>query len=99
MFAICDVLRELGTGVIQSGGGNGSEMKNSLMSRLSEATGRPVVYNNLNQSMRRPNEWKEQMAQVDATIAKGIRAYPTCTPNRITDFFTMRNTQTFRGSH
>ena len=97
MFALCDVLRELGTGVIQSGGGNGSEMKNSLMSRLSEATGRPVVYNNLNQSMRRPNEWKEQMAHVDATIAKGIRAYPTCTPNRITDFFTMRNTQTFRG--
>jgi N-acyl-D-amino-acid deacylase len=47
--------------------------------------------------MRRPNEWKEQMAHVDATIAKGIRAYPTCTPNRITDFFTMRNTQTFRG--
>src|SRR5262245_20982743 len=97
MFALCDVLRELGTGVIQSGGGNGAEMKNSLMSRLSEATGRAVVYNNLNQSMRRPNEWKEQLAHVDATIAKGIRAYPTCTPNRITDFFTMRNTQTFRG--
>ncbi len=34
MFALCDVLRELGTGVIQSGGGNGAEMKNSLMSRL-----------------------------------------------------------------
>src|SRR6201985_2193282 len=97
IFAIGDVLRELGTGIIQSGGGNGIEMKNSLMSRLSEATGRPVVYNNLNQSMRRPNEWKEQMAHVDATFAKGIRAYPTCTPNRITDFFTMRNTQTFRG--
>jgi len=73
MFALCDVLRELGTGVIQSGGGNGAEMKNSLMSRLSEATGRAVVYNNLNQSMRRPNEWKEQIAHVDATIAKGIR--------------------------
>jgi N-acyl-D-aspartate/D-glutamate deacylase len=97
IFALCDVLRELGTGIIQSGGGNGAEMKNELMSRLSEATGRPVVYNNLNQSMRRPNEWREQMAQVDKTIAQGIRAYPTCTPNRITDFFTMRNTQTFRG--
>src|SRR5271166_100266 len=97
IFAIGDVLRELGTGIIQSGGGNGAEMKNALMSRLSEATGRTVVYNNLNQSMRRPNEWQEQMAHVDETIAKGIRAYPTCTPNRITDFFTMRNTQTFRG--
>jgi N-acyl-D-amino-acid deacylase len=97
IFALGDVLRELGTGIIQSGGGNGAEMKNGLMSRLSEATGRPVIYNNLNQSMRRPNEWKEQMARVDATIAQGIRAYPTSTPNRITDFFTMDNTQTFRG--
>jgi N-acyl-D-amino-acid deacylase len=97
IFALGDVLRELGTGLIQSGGGNGAEVKNALMSRLSEATGRTVVYNNLSQSMRRPDEWKRQMAQIDATTAKGIRAYPMCTPNRITDYFTMRNTQEFRG--
>jgi len=40
---------------------------------------------------------QKHMAQVDATTAKGIRAFPMCTPNRITDHFTMRNTQTFRG--
>src|ERR1700740_2990075 len=97
IFALVDVLRELGTGLIQSGGGNGAEVKNALMSRLSEATGRTVVYNNLLQSMRRPSEWKEQMALVDATTAKGIRAYPMCTPNRIVDHFTMRNCQEFRG--
>jgi N-acyl-D-amino-acid deacylase len=97
IFALGEVLRELGTGLIQSGGGNGAEMKDGLMSRLSEATGRVVVYNNLGQSMRRPDQWKQHMAQVDATTAKGIRAYPMCTPNRITDYFTMRNTQQFRG--
>ena len=97
IFALGDVLRELGTGLIQSGGGNGAEVKNGLMSRLSEATGRTVVYNNLLQSMRRPNEWKEQMALIDASTAKGIRAYPMCTPNRIVDHFTMRNCQEFRG--
>src|SRR6201981_3895013 len=97
IFALGDVLRELGTGLIQSGGGNGAEMKDALMSRLSEATGRTVVYNNLGQTMRRPDQWKEHMAQVDATTARGIRAYPMCTPNRITDYFQMRNTQTFRG--
>jgi N-acyl-D-amino-acid deacylase len=90
-------LREMGTGLIQSGGGNGAEMKDALMSRLSEATGRTVVYNNLGQTMRRPGQWQKQMAQVDATTAKGIRAFPMCTPNRITDYFQMRNTQTFRG--
>jgi N-acyl-D-amino-acid deacylase len=97
IFALGDVLRELGTGLIQSGGGNGAEMKNGLMSRLSEATGRVVVYNNLSQSARRPEQWQQQMARVNETAAKGIRAYPMCTPNRITDYFTMRNTQTFRG--
>jgi N-acyl-D-amino-acid deacylase len=97
IFALGDVLRELGTGLIQSGGGNGAEMKDALMSRLSEATGRTVVYNNLGQTMRRPGQWQAQMAQVDATTAKGIRAFPMCTPNRITDYFKMRNTQTFRG--
>jgi N-acyl-D-amino-acid deacylase len=97
MFALGDVLRELGTGLIQSGGGNGAEMKDALMSRLSEATGRTVVYNNLGQTMRRPGQWQAQMEQVDRTTAKGIRAFPMCTPNRITDYFQMRNTQTFRG--
>jgi len=43
MFALGDVLRELGTGIIQSGGGRDAELKNRLMSRLSEATGRTVV--------------------------------------------------------
>jgi N-acyl-D-aspartate/D-glutamate deacylase len=37
------------------------------------------------------------MALVDASTAKGIRAYPMCTPNRIVDHFTMRNCQEFRG--
>ncbi len=97
IFALGDVLREMGTGLIQSGGGNGAEMKDGLMSRLSEATGRTVVYNNLTQSARRPDQWHQQMARVNDTAGRGIRAFPMCTPNRITDYFTMRNTQEFRG--
>ena len=70
IFALGDVLRDLGTGLIQSGGGNGAEMKDALMSRLREATGRIVVYNNLGQTMRRPGQWQKQIEQVDATTAK-----------------------------
>src|SRR4030095_7269069 len=54
IFAIADVLREMGTGIIQSGGGREAEMRDGLMARLSEATGRPVVYNNLRARARRP---------------------------------------------
>ncbi len=97
IFALGDVLRELGTGVIQSGGGRGAEIENRMMSRLSEATGRQVVYNNLGQTVRKPDEWKELMALVDETSQAGIRAYPLCTPMSTTQRFNMRNCQLFAG--
>ncbi len=97
IFALADVLRELGTGIVQSGGGRAAEIKGRLMSRLSDATGRQVVYNNLGQTARRPNEWKELMAIVDETSSAGIRAYPLCSPNSTTQRYTMRNCQQFRG--
>ena len=81
IFALGDVLREMGTGIIQSGGGRDAELQNRMMSRLSEATGRQVVYNNLGQTNRKPGEWKDLMAIVEETSKAGIRAYPLCTPN------------------
>jgi N-acyl-D-amino-acid deacylase len=97
IFAISDVLSELGTGTIQSGGGRDAELQNRLMTRLAEATGRQLVYNNLGQSARQPDAWKEHMALVEETASRGIRANPLCTPNSNTTRFTMRNTQAFRG--
>jgi N-acyl-D-aspartate/D-glutamate deacylase len=96
IFGIASVLGELGTGIIQGGGGRAAELENRLMSRLSEATGRQVVYNNLGQNIRRPNEWKELMAIVEETAEAGIRAYPLCSPNFGGSTFTMKNAQVFR---
>jgi N-acyl-D-aspartate/D-glutamate deacylase len=97
IFALGEVLTELGTGIIQCGGGRHAELHNRLMRRLAEATGRPVVYNNLGQTVRQPDAWKELMAVVDEAAQAGIRAYPLCTPNSTTQRFTMRNCQVFRG--
>jgi N-acyl-D-amino-acid deacylase len=97
IFALGDVLRELSTGTIQVGGGVDQELKDGMMARLSEATGRMVVYNSLSQTVRSPGKWKQHMARVNETVAKGIRAYPMCSPNRVTQDFTMRNCQVFRG--
>src|SRR6202040_2256269 len=98
IFALGDVLREMGTGIIQSGGGRAAELKDGLMARLSEATGRTVIYNNPGQTVREPDAWKKHMARVEETSKAGIRAYPLCSPNRVTQSFTMRNCQVFRGS-
>ncbi len=97
IFALCDVLRDMGTGTIQAGGGQYVELKDGMMRRLAEASGRTVVYNSLSQTMRRPDEWKIHMARIEETAAMGIRAYPMCSPNRVTQDFTMKNTQVFRG--
>ena len=97
VFALSGVLGELGTGVIQAGSGNVVEEKTRLMSRLSEATGRQVIYNNLTQSMRRPTAWKDQIVRLEETVKAGIRAYPTCSPLMTTTRFNMHNTQVFRG--
>jgi N-acyl-D-aspartate/D-glutamate deacylase len=97
VFALADVLRELSTGTIQVGGGVDQELTNGMMARLAEATGRTVVYNNLSQTVRNPDKWKQHMARVDETVAQGIKAWPMCSPNRVTQDFTMRNCQVFRG--
>ena len=91
------MLRELSTGTIQVGGGVDMELKDGMMARISEATGRPVVYNSLSQTVRYPGKWQQHMARVDETAAQGIRAYPMCSPNRVTQDFTMKNCQVFRG--
>src|SRR5438105_3774477 len=97
IFALGDVLREMGTGTIQAGGGQYVELKDGLIRRLAEATGRTVVYNSLSHTMRKPDEGKVHMARVEEAAALGIRAYPMCSPNRVTQDFTMKNCQVFRG--
>src|SRR3989449_1034767 len=96
LFALADVLREAGTGVIQCGGGTNPEMKDRLLSRISEACGRPIMYNTLLEQARQPGRWREHLAHVEETAKQGIRAIPLCNPGSILNRFTMRNCQVFR---
>jgi len=97
LFALADVLREAGTGVIQCGGGTNSELKDRLLSRLSQACGRQVMYNTLLEQARHPGRWRAHLAQVEETTRQGIRAVPLCNPGSIVNRFTMKNCQVFRG--
>ncbi len=96
LFALADVLREVGTGVIQCGGGTNPELKDGLLSRLAQACGRPLMYNTLLEQARQPGRWKTHLAHVEATGRKGIRAVPLCNPGSIVNRFTMKNCQVFR---
>ncbi len=96
LFALADVLREVGTGVIQCGGGTNPELKDRLLSRLSQACGRPVMYNTLLEQARQPGRWRTHLAHVEETARNGIRAIPLCNPGSIVNRFTMKNCQVFR---
>ena len=96
LFALADVLREAGTGVIQCGGGTNPELKDGLLSRIAQASGRPVMYNTLLEQARQPGRWRTHLAHVEETVRKGIRAIPLCSPGSIVQRFTMKNCQVFR---
>jgi N-acyl-D-amino-acid deacylase len=96
LFALADVLREAGTGIIQCGGGTNPELKDGLLSRISQACGRPVMYNTLLEQARQPGRWKQHLAHVEQTARQGVRAIPLCNPGSIVNRFTMKNCQVFR---
>jgi N-acyl-D-aspartate/D-glutamate deacylase len=96
LFALADVLREVGTGIIQCGGGTNPELKDKLLSRISQACGRPVMYNTLLEQARQPGRWRTHLSHVEETARQGIRAIPLCNPGSIINKFTMKNCQVFR---
>jgi len=97
VFALSDVLGEMGTGVIEAASGREVEERNGLMSRISERTGRVVVYNQLAHQLKKPDAWKDQIKRIDESVKKGIRAIPNACPLTVTTDFTMHNCQVFRG--
>ena len=97
LFALADVLREAGTGVIQCGGGTNPEMKDRLLSRIAQACGRPIMYNTLQEQARQPGRWKEHLAHAEETAKQGVRAIPLVNPGSVVNRFTMKNCQVFRG--
>jgi N-acyl-D-amino-acid deacylase len=96
LFALADVLREAGTGVIQCGGGTNPELNDRLLSRLSQASGRQVMYNTLLEQARQPGRWRTHLTHVEETVRQGIRAIPLCNPGSVVNRFTMKNCQVFR---
>ncbi len=97
LFAVTDVLREIGTGVIQCGGGANPEIENRLLTKLSNACGRRIMYNSILQTERAPDRWKEHLAVVEEVAKTGSRAFPMCSPNSIKQRFDGHNCQVFRG--
>jgi N-acyl-D-aspartate/D-glutamate deacylase len=95
LYTLAEALREVGTGVIQSGASYNQEIKERYCTRLSEISGRHVVYNQISHRWSAPNHWREHLAVVEERLREGSQAYPLINPRPGNNRFTLRNAQTF----
>ena len=95
LFSLAETMGEIGAGVLQSGASGPLELKEGLCSKLSEISGRPVVYNQIRHRPDRPDHWKEHLSAVEESFKRGLRAYPFVNPSASSTRFTMKNSQTF----
>ena len=97
IFALCDVLGDLGTGIIQTSQPRAIEKNARMSQQISLQTGRPVVWLSIQHRWSDPNGWVHQMQVAEDGFKQGARAYPIASPRRNNTRFNMVNCQVFDG--
>jgi N-acyl-D-aspartate/D-glutamate deacylase len=95
IYELCTAFQGLSAGVLQCGSAYPHEIKDGFATRMSEISGRPVVYNQITYNQNAPNQWKEQLVLVEQRIREGKRVYPVLNPRPLATRFTMKNGQVF----
>ncbi|MEA2640802.1 MAG: N-acyl-D-amino-acid deacylase [Chloroflexota bacterium] len=89
IFAVAAVPDEVGRGVIQYGGDR--ELGIALVRR----SGRPVFYANVTQQAVAPNRWRDRLAESEALMREGHRAYQFVMPRPGDLRYTLKTAQHF----
>ena len=92
---LATALRAGTAGRIQCGSAYPLEIRDGFATRLSQASGRPVVYNQIVFNPAEPDRWKQHLALVEQRIGEGIQVYPVVNPRPQATRFTMMNAQIF----
>jgi N-acyl-D-aspartate/D-glutamate deacylase len=98
-LSICEVLGEVGAGVIQTsaGGGKNVPANYEMSKKAAQRSGRPVVWLSISHRWSQPDVWRQHLDMTEEGFRQGYRAYPICTPRRNNTRFTMKNAQIFDG--
>lgn len=98
-LSICEVLGELGAGVIQTSAGGGKHVPANyeMSKKAAQRSGRPVVWLTISHRWSQPDVWRKYLDMTEQGFKDGFQAYPICTPRRNNTRFTMKNAQIFDG--
>ncbi len=95
LYELATALKAAPAGVIQCGSAYPLEIRDGFATRLSEVSGRPVVYNQIVYDPSQPDRWKGHLEIVEQRIREGHRVYPVVNPRPQATRFTMVNAQIF----
>ena len=95
IYELASALRGLSSGVLQCGSAYPLEIRDGFATRMSDASGRPVVYNQLVYNATTPDAWRAHLDLVEQRVREGRRVYPVVNPRPQSTRFTMRNSQVF----
>ena len=94
-FALCDVVGELNTGVIQTSLGIHTVEDIDWYEQVAERTLRPVVWQSVRHRWVEPDLWRDQLDRAAQVFAKGLQTYAITSTVPLGNRFTMQNAQLF----
>jgi N-acyl-D-aspartate/D-glutamate deacylase len=89
IFAVADVVDEVGRGVIQFGGDR------KLGAKVAKTTRCPVFYGNITQAAVAPDRWRKQLEETESLMRQGHRAYQFVMPRPGDLRYTLKTAQHF----
>jgi N-acyl-D-aspartate/D-glutamate deacylase len=95
LFALCQVLSDLNSGVIETILGLNKIEHFKFYHRLARVTGRPILWQSLQHRWTEPNLWREQLDAVAPIFADGYQAYGLSHTVPLVRHFSLKNCQVF----
>ncbi|HKA32702.1 MAG TPA: amidohydrolase family protein, partial [Candidatus Binatia bacterium] len=94
-FALCQVLSELNSGIIETILGLNKVEHFKFYDRVARTTGRPVLWQSLQHRWAEPDLWRQQLDAVAPIFADGYQAYGLSHTVPLIRRFTLKNCQVF----
>jgi N-acyl-D-amino-acid deacylase len=94
-FALCEVLSDLNSGIIETILGLNKIEHFEFYARVARRTGRPVLWQSLQHRWAEPDLWRKQLDAVAPIFAEGYQAYGLSHTVPLIRRFTLKNCQIF----
>lgn len=95
LFALCEVLGELNSGVIETILGRNKIEHFDFYGALARATGRPIIWQSVQHRWVEPNLWREQLDAVALIFRDGYQVYGLSHTVPLVRHFSLKNAQVF----